>query len=60
MQGIMAQALNRKEEKVNILAQILSKRFIGASAKPKRTVEEEKDCAQVKIPKVMYEVHPKS
>jgi hypothetical protein len=47
MQGIMAQALNRNEERVNILAQILSKRFIGALEKPKRTVEEEKDCAQV-------------
>jgi hypothetical protein len=49
----MVQALNRNEERVNILAQILSKRFIGASAKPKRTVEEVRDSALVKIPKVM-------
>jgi len=39
----MAQALNRKEEKVNKFAQILSKEFIGASAKPKLTVEEVRD-----------------
>ena len=47
------QALNRDEEKVNKFAQILSRGFIGASAKPKRTVEEVRDSAQVKIPKVM-------
>jgi hypothetical protein len=43
----MVQALNRNEEKVNKFAQILSKGFIGASEKPKRTVEEERDSAQV-------------
>jgi len=43
----MAQALNRNEERVNKFAQILSKGIIGASAKPKLTVEEERDSAQV-------------
>jgi hypothetical protein len=49
----MVQVLNRNEERANKFAQILSRGFIGASEKPKRTVEEVRDSAQVKIPKVM-------